>query len=123
MNPAWAGNRSVSLFAMNITVRTYNELKPITGSLPDGGRLTLADGETVGDVLRRLAPPRPQRPQPHRAVGRGSSPFAGGRGYFLLLPPRKRAGLVLFVNGRMAHPETRLADGDTLVFFSAIAGG
>jgi len=94
MNPARAENRSVLLFAMNITVRTYNELKPITGRLPDGGRLTLADGETVGDVLRRLA-----------------------------LPPRKRTGLVLFVNGRMAHPETRLADGDTLVFFSAIAGG
>jgi molybdopterin converting factor small subunit len=29
----------------------------------------------------------------------------------------------LFVNGRMARPETRLIDGDTLVFFSAIAGG
>jgi molybdopterin converting factor small subunit len=75
---------------MNITVRSYNELKPLTDSLPDGGRLALADGETVGGVLQRLA-----------------------------VPPHKRTELVLFVNGR----KTRLADGDTLVFFSAIAGG
>jgi molybdopterin converting factor small subunit len=79
---------------MNITVRSYNELKPLTDSLPDGGRLALADGETVGGVLQRLA-----------------------------VPPHKRTELVLFVNGRIARPETRLADGDTLVFFSAIAGG
>ena len=79
---------------MNITVLTYNELKPLTDGLPDGGRLALADGETVGGVLQRLA-----------------------------VPPHKRTELVLFVNGRMAHPETRLVDGDTLVFFSAIAGG
>ena len=94
MNPAWAGNRSVELFAMNITVRSYNELKPLTDGLPEGGRLALADGETVGGVLRRLA-----------------------------VSPQKQTELVLFVNGRMAHPETRLIDGDTLVFFSAIAGG
>ena len=79
---------------MNITVLTYNELKPLTDGLPDGGRLKLTDGETVGGVLQRLA-----------------------------VPPQKRTELVLFVNGRMARPETRLADGDTLVFFSATAGG
>jgi molybdopterin converting factor small subunit len=79
---------------MNITVISYNELKPFTDGLPEGGRLALADGETVGGVLRRLA-----------------------------VPPQKRMELVLFVNGRMARPETRLIDGDTLVFFSAIAGG
>ena len=79
---------------MNITVRSYNELKPLTDDLPDGGRLALADSETVGGVLRRLA-----------------------------VPPQKQTELVLFVNGRMARPETRLADGDTLVFFSSIAGG
>jgi molybdopterin converting factor small subunit len=79
---------------MNVTVISYNELKQLTDGLPDGGRLVLADGETVGGVLRRLA-----------------------------LPPQKQTELVLFVNGRMARPETRLIDGDTLVFFSAIAGG
>jgi len=79
---------------MNITVISYNELKPLTDGLPDGGRLALADGETIGGVLGRLA-----------------------------VPPHKRTELVLFVNGRMARPETRLIDGDTLVFFSAIAGG
>lgn len=79
---------------MNITVRSYHELRPLTDGLPDGGRLALTDGETVGGVLRRLA-----------------------------VPPHKRTELVLFVNGRMARPETRLVDGDTLVFFSAIAGG
>jgi molybdopterin converting factor small subunit len=79
---------------MNITVISYNELKPFTDGLPEGGRLALADGETVGGVLRRLA-----------------------------VPPQKRMELVLFVNGRMARPETRLIDGDALVFFSAIAGG
>ncbi|MGA9534551.1 MAG: MoaD/ThiS family protein [Desulfobacterales bacterium] len=56
--------------------------------------MALADGETVGGVLRRLA-----------------------------VPPQKQTELVLFVNGRMARPETRLIDGDTLVFFSTIAGG
>jgi len=79
---------------MNVTVISYNELKPLTNGLPDGGRLALADGETVGGVLRRLA-----------------------------VPPQKKTELVLFVNGRMARPETRLIDGDTLVFFFAIAGG
>jgi molybdopterin converting factor small subunit len=73
---AFAPDRCDARKTMNITVRSYNELKP------------------VGGALRRLA-----------------------------LPPQKQTELVLFVNGRMAHPETRLADGDTLVFFSAIAGG
>jgi sulfur carrier protein ThiS len=91
---AFAPDRCDARKTMNITVRSYNELKPLTDGLPEGGRLALADGQTVGDALRRLA-----------------------------LPPQKQTELVLFVNGRMAHPETRLADGDTLVFFSAIAGG
>ncbi len=79
---------------MNITVRSYNELKPLTGDLANGGRMALADGETVSGVLRRLA-----------------------------VPPQKWTQLVLFVNGRMARLETRLTNGDILVFFSAIAGG
>ena len=79
---------------MNVTVKSYNELKPLTASLPDGGRLVLDDGETVDGVLQRLG-----------------------------VSAQKRAHLVLFVNGLMARPETRLTDGDTLVFFSAIAGG
>jgi hypothetical protein len=32
---------------MNIIIRSYNELKPLTLRLPDGGRLSLPDGETV----------------------------------------------------------------------------
>jgi len=91
---AFATDRCDARKTMNITVRSYNELKPITDGLTDGGRLVLADGETVSGVLRRLA-----------------------------VPPQKQTELVLFVNGRMAHPETRLVDGDTLVFFSSIAGG
>ena len=79
---------------MNIFVRSYHELKPLTESLPDDGRLALADGETVGDVLQRLG-----------------------------VLQEKRALLVLFINGRMARLESMLAEGDTLVFFSAIAGG
>jgi molybdopterin converting factor small subunit len=79
---------------MNITVRSYNDLKPLTEGLADGGRLALADGETVGGVLQRLS-----------------------------VPAHKRAELVLFVNGRVARADTRLAEGDTLVFFSSIAGG
>jgi molybdopterin converting factor small subunit len=79
---------------VNITVRSYHELKPLTDRLPDGGRLMIADGETVGGVLQQLG-----------------------------LSPQKRTNLVLFINGRMTRPETRLAEGDTLVFFSSIAGG
>jgi len=69
-------------------------LKPLTDRLPDGGRLMIADGETVGGVLQQLG-----------------------------LSPQKWMNLVLFINGRMTRPETRLAEGDTLVFFSSIAGG
>jgi molybdopterin converting factor small subunit len=79
---------------VNIIVRSYHELKPLTECLPDKGRMALADGETVGVVLQRLG-----------------------------VPQEKRAALVLFINGRMARLDTRLAEGDTLVFFSSIAGG
>jgi sulfur carrier protein ThiS len=79
---------------VNITVRSYHELKSITDGLPDGGRLVLADGQTVADVLQHLG-----------------------------VPAEKRTKLVLFINGRMARPQSRLGDGDTLVFFSSIAGG
>lgn len=79
---------------MKIIIRSYHELKPLTESLPDEGRLELAEGETVGGVLQRLG-----------------------------VPQEKRATLVLFINGRMARLETRLAEGDKLVFFSSIAGG
>lgn len=79
---------------MNIIIKSYHELKPLTDCLPDQGRLALPDGETVGVVLQRLGVPR-----------------------------EKRAALVLFINGRMARLDTRLAEGDTFVFFSSIAGG
>lgn len=79
---------------MDIIVRSYNELQPLTSSLPAEGRLSLPEGETVGGVLARLA-----------------------------LPAVKMTELVLFVNGRAAQLQTRLTEGDTLVFFSSIAGG
>jgi molybdopterin converting factor small subunit len=79
---------------VNITVRSYHELKPLTEHLTEKGRLVLADGETVSGVLQQLG-----------------------------IPPEQRTRLVLFINGRAARPETRLTDGDTLVFFSSIAGG
>jgi molybdopterin converting factor small subunit len=41
----------------------------------------------------------------------------------LAVSSQKRPGLVLFVNGRLARLETRLQAGDTLIFFSALAGG
>jgi molybdopterin converting factor small subunit len=80
--------------AVNIIVRSYHELKPYTEHLSDQGRLELADGETVAGVLRKLR-----------------------------IPSKQTTNLVLFINGRAARPETRLTDGDTLVFFSSIAGG
>jgi sulfur carrier protein ThiS len=79
---------------VNITVKSYHELKLFTDRLPDGGRMALADGETVAGALRHLG-----------------------------VPAHKHTGLVLFVNGRMASFATRLSEGDILVFFSSIAGG
>lgn len=79
---------------MNIIIKSYHELKPLTACLADQRRLVLADGETVNGVLLRLG-----------------------------VPKEKLAALVLFINGRMARLETQLAEGDTLVFFSSIAGG
>lgn len=79
---------------MNITVKSYNDLKTLTHNLPDGGRLAFPEGETVSGVLE-----------------------------FLTVPLRKQSELVLFVNGRLAHLETSLADGDILVFFSSFTGG
>jgi sulfur carrier protein ThiS len=80
--------------AVNITIKAYHELKPLAERITDGGQLVLSDGETVDGALQQLG-----------------------------IPPQKRTRLVLFVNGRMARRSTQLNEGDTLVFFSSIAGG
>ena len=79
---------------MKIRVKSYNELKPLTAGLPDGGQMELVPGDTVKTVLLRLAV---------------SSP--------------KLQGLVMFVNGRPACLETPLQAGDTLIFFAPLTGG
>ena len=79
---------------MKISVKSYNELKSITAGLPEGGQMELVPGDTVGTVLTRLA-----------------------------VSSQKLPGLVLFVNGRMAGLDTPLQAGDTLTFFSPLAGG
>jgi len=62
---------------MKISVKSYNELKPLTAGLPEGGQMELAPGDTVKTVLIRLA-----------------------------VAPQKLQGLVMFVNGRPAGLET-----------------
>ena len=79
---------------MKISVKSYNELKPLTAGLPEGGQMELAPGDTVKTVLTRLA-----------------------------VSSQKQQGLAIFVNGRPACLETPLHAGDTLIFFSPLAGG
>lgn len=79
---------------MKISVKSYNELKSFTAGLPDGGQMEMVAGDTVRTVLTRLA-----------------------------VSSQKLPGLVLFVNGRLARLETQLQAGDTLTFFSPLAGG
>jgi len=79
---------------MKISVKSYNELKSLTAGLPEGGQMELVAGDTVRTVLTRLA-----------------------------VSSQKLPGLVLFVNGRLARLETQLQAGDTLTFFSPLAGG
>jgi molybdopterin converting factor small subunit len=79
---------------MKIIVKSYNELKSIAAGLPEGGQMELVPGDTVGTVLTRLA-----------------------------VSSQRLPGLVLFVNGRMAGLDTPLEAGDTLTFFSPLAGG
>ena len=79
---------------MKINVKSYHELKSLTSGLPQDGQMELVAGDTVRSVLTRL--------------GVSSAK----------LPP-----LALFVNGRMARLETPLHPGDTLTFFSPLAGG
>ena len=79
---------------MKISVKSYHELKPFTAGLPEGGQMEFAPGDTVKTVLTRLA-----------------------------LPSQKQQALAIFVNGRPACIETTLHAGDTLIFFSPLAGG
>jgi molybdopterin converting factor small subunit len=79
---------------MKINVKSYHELKSLTAGLPQDGQMELVAGDTVRTVLARLGVSSPK------------------------LPP-----LALFVNGRMARLETPLQPGDTLTFFSPLAGG
>jgi molybdopterin converting factor small subunit len=79
---------------MKISVKSYHELKSATAGLPEGGQMDLVPGDTVRTVLTRLA-----------------------------VSSQKLPGLVLFVNGRIARLETPLQPGDTLTFFSPLAGG
>jgi molybdopterin converting factor small subunit len=79
---------------MKISVKSYNELKSITAGLPEGGQMELLPGDTVRTVITRLA-----------------------------VTSQKLPTLALFVNGRPARLETPLQAGDTLIFFSPLAGG
>jgi molybdopterin converting factor small subunit len=79
---------------MKICVKSYHELKSLTDGLPQGGQMELDPGDTVRTALTRLA-----------------------------VSSQKMPGLVLFVNGRPARLETPLHPGDTLSFFSPLAGG
>jgi molybdopterin converting factor small subunit len=79
---------------MKISVKSYNELKSLTAGLPQGGQMEMVPGDTVRTVLTRLT-----------------------------ISSQKLPRLVLFVNGRMARLETPLQAGDTLTFFSPLAGG
>ena len=79
---------------MKIRVNSFNELKKVVADLPDGGALELAADATVSTALDRFA-----------------------------LPEDIRADLVVFVNGRPAGLQTRLREGDHLVFFPPMAGG
>ena len=79
---------------MKICVKSYHELKPLTAGLPEGGQMELAPGDTVKTVFTRLA-----------------------------VPSQKKQALAIFVNGRPACLDTPLHAGDTLTFFSPLAGG
>ena len=79
---------------MKINVKSYNELKLLTAGLPQDGQMEMVAGDTVRTVLTRLA-----------------------------VSSQKLPALALFVNGRMARLETPLQPGDTLTFFSPLAGG
>ena len=84
----------IGVRVMKISVKSYNELKPFTAGLPEGGQMELVPGDTVKTVLTRLA-----------------------------VTSQKQKGLAMFVNGRPACLETALHAGDTLIFFSPLAGG
>jgi sulfur carrier protein ThiS len=79
---------------MRVTVQAFNEERHLTRALPPGGALEVSPGATVGDVLARLG-----------------------------VPPARQAKLVLFRNGRPAHPDTAMEDGDTLVVLAPMTGG
>ena len=79
---------------MDITVKSYHSPTILKGRLSEQEKLSLPTGTTVDGALLLLG-----------------------------LPPEELPKLVLYVNGRMAWEGTRLSDGDTLIFFSPVAGG
>jgi molybdopterin converting factor small subunit len=79
---------------MDITVKSYHSPTILKDCLSEQEKLSLPTGTTVGGAL-----------------------------LFLGLPPEELPKLVLYVNGRMASEGTPLSDGDTLIFFSPVAGG
>lgn len=79
---------------MEITVKSYHSPTILKDCLSEQEKLSLPTGTTVGGVLMLLG-----------------------------LTPEEWPKLVLYVNGRMACEGTPLNDGDTLIFFSPVAGG
>ena len=80
---------------LNITIKSYHhEFRSLVDNLSKDGRITLPGNESVSSVLDIIG-----------------------------ISKQKQTGLVLFINGRMALMDTKLSEGDTLVFFSPIAGG
>jgi len=79
---------------MDITVKSYHSPTIFKDRLSDQEKLSLPTGTTVGGALLLLG-----------------------------LLPEELTKMVLYVNGRMAREGTPLSDGDTLIFFSPVAGG
>ena len=79
---------------MDITVKSYHSPTIVKDRLSNQDMLSLPAGTTVGGALLLLGLPLEEMPK-----------------------------LVLYVNGRIAYEGTPLSDGDTLMFFSPVAGG
>jgi len=79
---------------MNITVRGYLGFEIYTNGLPDKGSLTIGSGSKIKDVIDMI-----------------------------LMPKDLRSNMVIFINGRLAEPESLLKENDEAVFFPNMEGG
>ncbi len=79
---------------MNITVRGYLGFEIYTNCLPGKGSLTINPGSRVRDVFEMI-----------------------------LVPKDIRSNMAIFINGRLAEPESLLKENDEVVFFPNMEGG